>query len=192
MSTTKKGLFLHILRRPKKSCLQLGFPGLPTNVLNATVLTASGQPIQLTQGGPQKLIVTQHTGGGQPRLIVPAQQVALLSNGTVSTTHGAAPGGATIGAVTSATVTPLSKENAAVGLGSLNPGRQILQSLSGSSPLTLQPHHQGHQGAGSANDAQHGHHPHQAPRIETHKIISGPIGMSGTPIILQTALTTLP
>ena len=74
----------------------LGFPGLPTNVLNATVLTASGQPVQFTQGGPQKLIVTQHAGG-QPRLIVPAQQVALLSNGTVSTTHGAAPGGATIG-----------------------------------------------------------------------------------------------
>ena len=69
---------------------------MPTNVLNATVLTASGQPVQFTQGGPQKLIVTQHAGG-QPRLIVPAQQVALLSNGTVSTTHGAAPGGATIG-----------------------------------------------------------------------------------------------
>ncbi len=75
-------------------------PGVPTSshhhqipaaaVLNATVLTASGQPIQLTQqpggglaglGGPQKLIVTQQGPGGQPRLIVPAQQLALLSNG---------------------------------------------------------------------------------------------------------------
>ncbi len=52
-------------------------------MLNATVLTASGQPIQLTQPGlgPQKLIVTQQGPGGQPRLIVPAQQLALLSNG---------------------------------------------------------------------------------------------------------------
>ena len=35
------------------------------------------------------------------------------------------------------------------------------------------------------------YHP-QSPRVEAHKIISGPLGMSGTPIILQTALTTLP
>ena len=78
-------------------------------------------------------------------------------------------------------VTPYSKD--------INPGRQILQSLSTSNPL-LQPHSQHPQP----------HQPHNQPsqphnsdgRIETHKIISGPIGMSGTPIILQTALTTLP
>ena len=35
------------------------------------------------------------------------------------------------------------------------------------------------------------YHP-QSSRVEAHKIISGPLGMSGTPIILQTALTTLP
>ena len=160
------------------------------NVLNATVLTASGQPIQLTQGGPQKLIVTQQAGG-QPRLIVPAQQVALLSNGTASAAS--APGGATI---TSATVTPLMAGNPELKKDSggqpINPGRQILQSLSYSSPLQLpstvaaaaatatQPN------IGGLNSAQH------PERIETHKIISGPIGMSGTPIILQTALTTLP
>ena len=132
-------------------------------MLNATVLTASGQPIQLTQGGPQKLIVTQHAGG-QPRLIVPAQQVALLSNGSANNT----PGGAT---VTSATVTPLNTQRTEATANG-NPGRQILQSLSSSSPLMPT-------SVGSE-------------RIETHKIISGPIGMSGTPIILQTALTTLP
>lgn len=64
-------------------------------VLNATVLTQSGQPlnvahgqpIQLTSPGirsaggvatPQKLIVAQPA----PRLIVPAHQVLLTSNGT--------------------------------------------------------------------------------------------------------------
>ena len=158
---------------------------MPANVLNATVLTASGQPIQLTQGGPQKLIVTQQAGG-QPRLIVPAQQVALLSNGAVSAAS--APGGATI---TSATVTPLmapelKKEG-------INPGRQILQSLSAavasSQPLQLP-------NVSAAVAQQPGGLVPQGPpgpeRIETHKIISGPIGMSGTPIILQTALTTLP
>ena len=162
---------------------------MPANVLNATVLTASGQPIQLTQGGPQKLIVTQQAGG-QPRLIVPAQQVALLSNGAVSAAS--APGGATI---TSATVTPLmapelKKEG-------INPGRQILQSLSAavaaSQPLQL-PNVSA--AAGVAVAQQPGGLVPQGPpgpeRIETHKIISGPIGMSGTPIILQTALTTLP
>jgi len=179
------------------------FPGLPTNVLNATVLTASGQPVQFTQGGPQKLIVTQHAGG-QPRLIVPAQQVALLSNGTVSTTHGAAPGGATIGSVTSATVTPLSNSIISSGL---NPGRQILQSLSSSTPLTLQHHHPQPQGlhhihgqpgkheavsVGVSGGGLQGQYHPQSPRIEAHKIISGPLGMSGTPIILQTAMTTLP
>jgi forkhead box protein K len=144
------------------------FPGLPANVLNATVLTASGQPIQLSGTTPQKLIVTQQPGG-QPRLIVPAQQVALLSNGSASGVN--APGGATIAAVTSS-VTPLSKDQV-TGLVSqgINPGRQILQSLSSSSPLQM---------ASTDN------------RIETHKIISGPIGMTGTPIILQTALTSLP
>jgi len=179
------------------------FPGLPTNVLNATVLTASGQPVQFTQGGPQKLIVTQHAGG-QPRLIVPAQQVALLSNGTVSTTHGAAPGGATIGSVTSATVTPLSNSIISSGL---NPGRQILQSLSSSTPLTLQHHNPQPQGVhhlhgqpgkheavtvGVSGPSVQGQYHPQSPRVEAHKIISGPLGMSGTPIILQTALTTLP
>ena len=167
-----------------------GFPGLPANVLNATVLTASGQPIQLTQGGPQKLIVTQQAGG-QPRLIVPAQQVALLSNGSVSAAS--APGGATI---TSATVTPLmapelKKEG-------INPGRQILQSLSAavasSQPLQL-PNVSTNAAVAIAQQpgGPMGQQGLQGPeRIETHKIISGPIGMSGTPIILQTALTTLP
>lgn len=154
-----------------------GFPGLPTNVLNATVLTASGQPIHLTQGGPQKLIVAQQAGG-QPRLIVPAQQVALLSNGANSN-GSTAPGGATIATVTSNSMTPLTKE-AAIVSGGLNPGRQILQSLSSSSPL-LAP-------ASTASMVAST----ESSRIETHKIISGPIGMSGTPIILQTALTTLP
>ena len=103
---------------------------MPTNVLNcATVLTTaatgqiSGQPgqIQLTGGGvggPQKLIVT-----GQPRLIVPACQ--LLSNGANG--PGGGVGVATIG--TSATVTPLSKPLDSTAI--INPGRQILQSLSG-------------------------------------------------------------
>ena len=161
----------------------VGFPGM-ANVLNATVLTASGQPIQLTQGGPQKLIVTQQAGG-QPRLIVPAQQVALLSNGGGSAAS--TPGGATI---TSATVTPLMAGNPELKKAE-NPGRQILQSLSYSSPLQLPStvaSMANHPNIAGLNSAQH--HPDQ--RIETHKIISGPIGMSGTPIILQTALTTLP
>ena len=85
-----------------------------TGVVNATVLTTPGQPINMAPGqpfqiatsvpgspqlaqrpGPQKFIVANQPGGvatgtvhhvatgaiGQPRLIVPAQQVALLSNG---------------------------------------------------------------------------------------------------------------
>jgi hypothetical protein len=166
------------------------FPGLPTNVLNcATVLTTaatgqiSGQPgqIQLTGGGvggPQKLIVT-----GQPRLIVPACQ--LLSNGANG--PGGGVGVATIG--TSATVTPLSKPLDSTAI--INPGRQILQSLSGTGTtqaLTLQPHQ-------PISSLKNEDGRPQPPRIETHKIISGPIGIqphSGTPIILQTALTTLP
>ena len=112
------------------------------------------------------------------------------------------------GTVTSATVTPLSKENSIISSG-LNPGRQILQSLSSSTPLTLQPHQPGgahhagvqpgkHEtvavslGTGGGVQAPSGVPHPQHPRIEAHKIISGPIGMSGTPIILQTALTTLP
>ena len=85
--------------------------GLTTaGVVNATVLTTPGQPINMAPGqpfqiatsvpgspqlaqrqGPQKFIVANQPGGtvhhvatgaiGQPRLIVPAQQVALLSNG---------------------------------------------------------------------------------------------------------------
>ena len=156
-------------------------------MLNATVLTASGQPIQLAPGGPQKLIVTQQAGG-QPRLIVPAQQVALLSNGTASAAS--APGGATI---TSATVTPLmapelKKEG-------INPGRQILQSLTAASAASgLQLPSSVASAVAAAHAQQPGGTPIQAgpERIETHKIISGPLGMSGTPIILQTALTTLP
>ena len=65
-------------------------------------ISMGGQPFQLahaTMGGsagvagaagPQKLIVAQPTGpGGQPRLIVPAQQVALLTSngGTTPTTQ---------------------------------------------------------------------------------------------------------
>lgn len=157
---------LGVVEQCHMSLSSLGFPGLPANVLNATVLTASGQPIHLAQGTPQKLIVTQHHTGGQPRLIVPAQQVALLSNGATATQ---AAGGATIAAVTSGSMTALSSKEAIV-TGSLNPGRQILQSLSSAAPLMP--------------DSNGG-------RVETHKIISGPIaGMSGTPIILQTA--TLP
>ena len=98
-------------------------------VLN--VLTASGQPIQL---GPQKLIVTQQ--GQPPRLIVPAQQVALLSNGN-----------------------EFKKEHG--GVTTTFASRQILI-------------------------------PDSSERVETHKIISGPIGMSSAPIILQTAITNLP
>ena len=88
-----------------------------------TLLT--GYPVQLAQAGPQKLIVTQPTGGDQPRSIVPAPEVALLSNETVSTTHGAAPGGAKIDAIASPTIHPLPKENAPVVIDSLNLGRQI-------------------------------------------------------------------
>ena len=127
-------------------------------MLNATVLTASGQPIQLAQsslGGPQKLIVTQHTPGGQPRLIVPAQ---LLSNGPSAVPN------------RDGTGHEMKKEGSETSE-LINPGRQILasQQLSLFPTSTL------------------------TERIETHKIISTPIGVSGTPIILQTAgaLTSL-
>ena len=109
-----------------------------------------------------------------------------------------------LGSVTSATVTPLSNSIISSGL---NPGRQILQSLSSSTPLTLQHHNPQPQGVHhlhgqpgkheavtvgvSGGSVQGQYHP-QSPRVEAHKIISGPLGMSGTPIILQTALTTLP
>ena len=43
----------------------------------------------------------------------------------------------------------------------------------------------------SGGGVQGQYHP-QSPRVEAHKIISGPLGMSGMPIILQTALKTLP
>jgi hypothetical protein len=137
----------------------IGFPGLPASVLNATVLTASGQPIQLTQSGmagPQKLIVTQQGPG--PRLIVPAHQVALLSNGAGPPfSVGPNLSGQTLG-------NDVKKDSLK------DASRKIMAphlSLFPTSPLTE--------------------------RIETHKIISGSIGMSmsGTPIILQTAMTSL-
>ena len=106
--------------------------------------------------------------------------------------------------MTSATVTPLSNSIISSGL---NPGRQILQSLSSSTPLTLQHHNPQPQGVhhlhgqpgkheavtvGVSGGGVQGQFHSQSPRVEAHKIISGPLGMSGTPIILQTALTTLP
>ena len=139
---------------------------------NATVLTASGQPIHLAQpglGGPQKLIVTQP--GGQ-RLIVPAQ---LISNGpsvSAAAAHAAAASNMTSGG--GQEVKKEGSEQTATEF--INPGRQILasQQLSLFPTSTL------------------------TERIETHKIITTPIGAtpivpSGTPIILQTAgaLTSL-
>ena len=151
-----------------------GFAGIPNLMQNATILTASGQPIHLAQpglGGPQKLIVTQP--GGQ-RLIVPAQ---LISNGP---------------SVSAAATLAASNMNLTSGGGQevkkegsdqaefINPGRQILasQQLSLFPTSTL------------------------TERIETHKIINIPAGVgpggtpivpTGTPIILQTAgaLTSL-
>lgn len=71
---------------------------MPASMLaNATVLTSSGQPFHLAghSGQPfhlaqtasgQKLIVTTQQPGGQPKLIVPAQQLAVLqSNGAQGT-----------------------------------------------------------------------------------------------------------
>ena len=158
-------------------------------MVNATVLTASGQPIQfgpsgLGVGGPQKLIVTQHTPGGQPRLIVPAQ---LLSNGPNAAGASVRPMTASMTSTGSLHLTPeiggghhhndLKKYEGGGGAEQqqhpeiINPGRQILasQQLSLFPTSTL------------------------TERIETHKIISTPIGVSGTPIILQTAgaLTSL-
>ena len=43
----------------------------------------------------------------------------------------------------------------------------------------------------SEGGVQGQYHP-QSPRVEAHKMIAEPLGMSGIPIILQTALTTLP
>ena len=75
--------------------------GMPASgVLNATVL--SGQPISVTPGqsfqlagpgatvrpvtaAPQKLIVAPPSAIGQPRLIVPAQQMLIASNGNGNT-----------------------------------------------------------------------------------------------------------
>ena len=155
------------------SSLILGFAGIPTLVQNATVLTASGQPIHLAQpglGGPQKLIVTQP--GGQ-RLIVPAQ---LISNGP-SVSAAAAHAAASNMTLTSAGGQEVKKEGSEQSAPEfINPGRQILasQQLSLFPTSTL------------------------TERIETHKIITTPIGAtpivpSGTPIILQTAgaLTSL-
>ena len=170
----------------------LGFTGLPgPGLVNATVLTASGQPIQFAPsglgglGGPQKLIVTQHTPGGQPRLIVPAQ---LLSNGPNAAGASMRPMTASMTSAGSLHLTPEmvgghhhNDFKKIEGLGEqhhqqhhpeiINPGRQILasQQLSLFPTSTL------------------------TERIETHKIISTPIGVSGTPIILQTAgaLTSL-